>query len=147
MGHLNYARIEDLYPATSFLQYTKLFSVWNTYEVKIAGVVWAIPLKGSVLISSNDFKYYIEVWNLRWNRCSQLRLMEPSSKLNLTISAALMKGWFVFGDPLFMLLWECVKDAFNMSQCMTKDTILLLCTSCIYVQLNFWDFTLAWRED
>lgn len=52
MGHLNYARIEDLYPATFILQYTKLFSVWNTYEVKIGGVVWAIPLKGSLLISS-----------------------------------------------------------------------------------------------
>lgn len=54
MGHLNSARIEDLYPATSILQYTKLFSVWNTYEVNIGGVVWAIPLKGSVLISSKD---------------------------------------------------------------------------------------------
>lgn len=46
MGLLNYAHIEDLYPATSILQYTKLFSVWNTYEVEIGGVVWVIPLKG-----------------------------------------------------------------------------------------------------
>lgn len=80
MGHLNYARIEDLYPATSILQYTKLFSVWNTYEVKIGGVVWAIPLKGSVMISSKvniilKCEIYVEtdvpnyVW---WNRLQNL---------------------------------------------------------------------------